>query len=280
MIVKPLSVGVIGGGALAAQWGLKSESLECRNDYGEPSSAVSRMILNEHVTVHSILRHGERHARGTAINYRANVEALCQLGSDLVISLSLAGALAQRFDTGMTVIYDDVIDFRKTTQSFFEAGDACHVAMCPLVCPPLADQLKRLAAEHALSYGGTMAVIEGPRFSTRAESEMYTRLGAELICQTVAPECFLVRERRMCWAGICLVTDRDTRDPSQSVSTPLIFENLDRYRACNAANLFKVISGLRPFLCPCRLSSAEVPRQLTEDLPEGRARRIHERGTP
>jgi 5'-methylthioadenosine phosphorylase len=268
----PISIGVIGGGALAAQWGLASQSLACDTPYGETSSAISRIVVNEHATVYAILRHGEGHSRGAAINNRANVEALHRLGCEVVLSLSLAGALTDRYDIGMTVVYDDVIDFRRSFQSFFELGQACHVPMAPMVCPPLASQLDRIASENELLYGGTMVVIEGPRFSTRAESKMYASVGGDLICQTIAPECFLVRERRMCWAGVCLVTDRDTHDPSRPVSTPLIYENMERYRARYAADLFHLISGLRPFTCSCRVAFHEVPRHLTEDLSGVRSR--------
>ncbi|QEH32401.1 S-methyl-5'-thioadenosine phosphorylase [Aquisphaera giovannonii] len=266
MVEKPLSVGVIGGGALATQWGLPSELLDVETPHGEPSSRISKIAIGEQVSVFAILRHGEQHARGAEINHRANVEALRRLGCDLVISVSLAGAISGRFDTGMTVIYDDVLDFRRSTQSFFGPRDACHVSMSPMVCPPLAAQLSRVAAGLELPYGGTMVVMEGPRFSTRAESKMYAAVGGELICQTIAPECFLVRERGMCWAGVCLVTDRDTRDPAHPVSTPLIFANLDRFRARNARNLLGILSGLRPYDCPCRSAEHAVPKDLTEGL--------------
>jgi 5'-methylthioadenosine phosphorylase len=166
----------------------------------------------------------------------------------------------------MTVVYDDVLDFRKTSQSFFGLADASHVSVAPLVCRPLREQLSRLARANDLSFGGSMAVIEGPRFATRAESKMYASCGGELICQTVAPECFLVREKKMCWAGICLVTDRDTRDLCEPVSIPLIFRNMERFRARHAANLYKMISGLEPFTCPCRLADLTVPRDRTDGL--------------
>jgi 5'-methylthioadenosine phosphorylase len=181
-------------------------------------------------------------------------------------SSTRSGALSERFDTGMTVLYDDVLDFRRTTQTFFGPSDACHVSVAPLVCLPLREQLASLARANNLVFGGTMAVIEGPRFATRAESKMYAGCGGELICQTIAPECFLVREKKMCWAGICLVSDRDTRDPSEPVSTPLIFRNMERFRDRHAANLYKIISGLRPFSCPCRLADLAVPRERTDGI--------------
>jgi 5'-methylthioadenosine phosphorylase len=247
MMKKWISIGTIGGGMLPVQWGLPYEQIELTTPYGSPSSPVAKTRVNETSTIYSVLRHGDKHALGRDINYRANVAALRELGCDVVVSISLAGSLVERFDVGDTVIYDDVLDFRKSSTSFFSAQEAKHVAMAPLVCPALETQLRAIAADRALPFGGTMVVMEGPRYSTRAESKMYAALGGELICQTVAPECFLIREMKMCWCGICLVTDRDTRDGQQMVSTGLIFENMKRDEQDFAAHLREILCRIEPF---------------------------------
>jgi 5'-methylthioadenosine phosphorylase len=262
-----LSIGIIGGGVLPIQWGLPFEEVPVETAHGKPSSTIVRTHLHEQTSVYSILRHGAKHAHGRAVNYLANVEALAQLGCNVVISVSLAGSLVDRFDVGQTVLYDDVIDFRRLTASFFQDGEAKHASVAPLVCRPLESQLQRVAAELSLPYGGTMVVIEGPRYSTRAESRMFAALGGDLICQTVTPECFLAREKKMCWCGVCLVTDRDTRDPAQLVSTQLIFSNMRRFEETFAANLLRIVERLQPYVCSCSGGHDAVPRETLASFP-------------
>jgi purine nucleoside phosphorylase len=132
--------------------------------------------------------------------------------------------------------------------------------MAPLVSPPLREQLGNISEELRLPCGATMVVIEGPRYSTQAESRMYVTLGGELICQTVVPECFLVREKQMDWFGVCLVTDRDTRDPGAMVSTGLIFENMKRHKERYAEVLLRLITGLTPYLRSDDIVCHTVPR--------------------
>ena len=252
---------------LPIQWGLPYERVEVATPYGDPSSPVAKTRVSESTTIYSILRHGDKHALGHAINYRANVAALKELGCDLVISISLAGSLVERFDVGDTVIYDDVLDFRKSSTSFFSDHEAKHVAMAPLVCPALEARLRKIARERDLAFGGTMVVMEGPRYSTRAESKMYATLGGELICQTVAPECFLIREMKMRWCGVCLVTDRDTRDSRQMVSTGRIFENMKQYEQDFASHLLEIVCLLKPFDRTTAEDRDAVPSEMVASFP-------------
>jgi 5'-methylthioadenosine phosphorylase len=245
--MRGMSVGAIGGGLLPEQWGLPYEKIEMETPFGRPSAPVARTQLAGGTTVFSILRHGEKHAAGSAINYRANVAALHQLGCEVVVSLSLAGTLVERFDVGDVVVYDDVLDFRKSSSSFYSQTEAVHCAMAPLVSPQLLDQLAGVSTAAGCAFRATMVVIEGPRYSTHAESRMYAKLGGELICQTVAPECFLVREKQMDWFGACLVTDRDTQDPGALVNTGLIYENMNRHKDRYASTLLRIFEGLKPF---------------------------------
>jgi len=258
-----LSVGVIGGGVLPEQWGLPYDLVDLRTDFGAPSAAVAATALAGGTTVYSILRHGEQHAAGDAVNYRANVAALDELGCDVVISLSLAGTLTERFDIGSIVVYDDVLDFRRSSQSFYE-GAGVHCSMAPLVSLPLERQLRGIADDIGVPFGATMVVIEGPRYSTRAESRMFVRLGGELICQTIAPECFLVRERQMDWCGICLVTDRDTLDDAEPVSTELIFRNMERHKADFAGTVLQLVERLASYDRDDEVGRATVPRETLE----------------
>jgi 5'-methylthioadenosine phosphorylase len=260
---QPLTVGVIGGGLLPEQWGFPYDRIELETPYGPPSAAVAATAVDDGTTVYSILRHGERHAVGSAVNYRANVAALHELGCDVVLSLSLAGTLTERFHVGDVVVYDDVLDFRRSSQSFFGV-EGVHCSMAPLVSPPLKEQLHALSRELDLPFGATMVVIEGPRYSTRAESRMFVQLGGELICQTAAPECFLAREKQMDWCGICLVTDRDTFDEDTPVTTELIFRNMERHKARYAATVLRVIQGLDPYERAEDVERATVPHWTLE----------------
>jgi 5'-methylthioadenosine phosphorylase len=255
-----LTVGAIGGGLLPEQWGLPYKKIELETPFGKPSAAVAETHLGDGKTVYSILRHGECHGSGHAVNYLANVATLHSLGCDLVISLSLAGALVERFNVGDVVVYDDVLDFRKTSCSFYGPTEGVHCSMAPLVSPPLHEQLRTTTDELDVPFGATMVVIEGPRYSTQAESRMYVSLGGELICQTVVPECFLVREKQMDWFGVCLVTDRDTRDPEAMVSTGLIYENMNRHKERYAATVLRIIEGLSPYVRSQGIARHTVPR--------------------
>jgi 5'-methylthioadenosine phosphorylase len=244
--MRTMSVGAIGGGLLPEQWGLPYETIEVETPFGPPSAPVARTQLADGKTVHSILRHGKGHAAGSAVNYRANVAALHQLGCDVVVSLCLAGTLVDRFDVGDIVLYDDVLDFRKSSCSFYDQAEAVHCAMAPLVSPALMGQLGGISAAAGCAFGATIVVIEGPRYSTRAESRMFANLGGDLVCQTIAPECFLVREKEMDWFGVCLVTDRDTRDPGALVNTGLIYENMNHHKDRYAATLLRIFERLKP----------------------------------
>jgi len=245
--MRTMSVGAIGGGLLPEQWGLPYETIEMETPFGRPSAPVARTQLADGKMLHSILRHGKGHDVGSAINYRANVAALHQLGCDLVVSLCLAGTLVDRFDVGDVVVFDDVLDFRKSSCSFYAPTEAVHCAMAPLVSSALLDQLAGISATVGCAFRATMVVIEGPRYSTHAETRMYANLGGDLVCQTIAPECFLVREKQMDWFGVCLVTDRDTRDPGALVNTGVIYENMNRHKDRYVATLLRIFEGLNPF---------------------------------
>jgi 5'-methylthioadenosine phosphorylase len=256
-----LRVGIIGGGVLPEQWQLAHRTIEVQTAYGTPSSPVFETEVSDSTTVFSILRHGHKHEKGYAVNYLANVAALHEMGCDLVISLSLAGSLVERFSVGEAVVYDDVIDFRRSIFSFHLDGSGMHCAMAPLVTDPLRTQVEALTRTHGLPFAATMVVIEGPRYSTRAESRMYSKLGGELICQTIAPECFLVREKDMDWFGMCLVTDSDTRDEHAPVSTELIYRNMRQYERSFAAAVLRIVRGLQPYDRRSHAAQDHVPHE-------------------
>lgn len=259
-MAEALRVGVIGGGPLPLQWNREFERIDVETPFGRPSDAVARTVLAGGNIVYSLLRHGRRHGVGSEINHRANVAAMSQLGCELVASVSLCGSLSPRFDVGDTVIYDDIIDFRRTVASFHAPTSAKHIAVAPMVEDGLWDQLKTIASDAKLPFGANMVVIEGPRYSTFAESRMFASLGGDLICQTASPECFLVRETGMAWVGCSLVTDRDTRDRKQLVSTELIFANMKQFEERFAKNLLTIFERLGPWPRQRNDAKDEVPR--------------------
>jgi 5'-methylthioadenosine phosphorylase len=259
---RPLAIGVIGGGPLPVQWSKPFEKLHLTTRYGDPSAFIAKTTLDSGSCVYSLLRHGEKHSAGSEINNLANVESMHVLGCDVVVSLNLIGSLTGRHRLGETVIYDDIIDFRKVSTSFYTKSEGVHVAMAPLVSPALATQLTTIAHHLEVSFGGNMMVPEGPRYPTVAESNMFVTLGAQLICQTVAPEAFLIRERGMEWFGCGLITDFHVHDPTQPLTTRLIYENMKPFEAAYARTVLQILERLRPFERSPVMGEAAVPTDL------------------
>lgn len=261
-MANPLVIGVIGGGPLPVQWGKPYEKINITTPHGSPATFIAKTILESGNTVYSLLRHGDKHSLGSDIDYLTNVEAMHLLGCDLVVSLSLIGSLTGGYRLGETVIYDDIIDFRRSSVSFYSRKDAVHVAMAPLVAPALAEQVSRIARELGLPFGGNMVVPEGPRYPTAAESSMFAALGGRLICQTVTPEAFLVRERGMEWFGCGMITDYHVQDPSQLVSTRLIYQNMKPFEAEYAHKILQILERLCHFETRQSAADAVVPSEL------------------
>ena len=162
-----------------------------------------------------------RHGRGhplppTHLNFRANIDALKRLGVTEVLSISAVGSLKEELTPGTFVLADQFIDrtFNRAS-SFFEAGLTAHVSMAEPTCTRLMDTLQR-ACETAgipVHRGGTYLCMEGPQFSTRAESELYRQWGCDVIGMTNMPEAKLAREAELCYATVAMVTDYDCWHP-------------------------------------------------------------------
>jgi 5'-methylthioadenosine phosphorylase len=168
-----------------------------------------------------------RHGRGhrippSAINYRANIDALKRAGATQIISVSAVGSLREQLAPGMFVIVDQFIDrtFARAN-SFFGTGLAAHVSMAHPVCARLGDGIEGAARamQIACMRGGTYLVMEGPQFSTRAESELYRAWGCDVIGMTNMPEAKLAREAELCYATIAMVTDYDCWHPDHDAVT-------------------------------------------------------------
>lgn len=206
-------LGVIGGSGLYEIDGLTEvEELTVETPFGPPSDSVVRGRLGD-IGLLFLPRHGRGHAYPPhLVNYRANVCALKRLGATHVVSISAVGSMQEWIAPGDVVIVDQYIDLTKSrTGTFFDASIAAHVGFAVPVCPDLA----RAAAEAAgragakVHAGGTYLCIEGPQFSTKAESILYRSWGVSVIGMTAMPEAKLAREAELPYATIAFATDYD-----------------------------------------------------------------------
>ncbi len=186
------------------------------SSFGEPSDELMfGKLMGANVAF--LPRHGRGHKLSpTDINYRANIDALKRVGVTEVISVSAVGSLKEHLEPGTFVIVDQFIDrtFARD-KSFFGSGCVAHVSLANPVCSRLGDQLEKSGTELGLKVvrGGTYLVMEGPQFSTRAESELYRSWGCDVIGMTNMPEAKLAREAELCYATVAMVTDYDCWHP-------------------------------------------------------------------
>ena len=221
--IDRVSLGVIGGSGLYDIEGLKAvREVRVRTPYGAPSDAIIVGTLGE-TRVAFLSRHGRGHRLNPSeINYRANLYALKSLGISRVISVSAVGSMKESICPGDVVLPDQFVDLTKRRVStFFEGGVVAHVAFGEPVCPVLAGALagsgQQLGA--TVHRGGTYLCIEGPQFSTKAESRLYRQWGVEVIGMTNMPEAKLAREAELCYATVALVTDYDCWHETEAAVT-------------------------------------------------------------
>jgi 5'-methylthioadenosine phosphorylase len=245
-------LGLIGGSGLYNIDGVKGGVWqEMETPWGNPSDAIFTGSLNG-VEIAFLPRHGRDHATGPSqLNFRANIYALKALGCTDVLSLSACGSLKEELAPGSFVVVDQFIDRTFAREkSFFGEGCVAHVSMADPVCLRLA----ALAAEAGrkagaeVHEGGTYLVMEGPQFSSRAESELYRQWGCSVIGMTNMPEAKLAREAELPYATIAMVTDYDCwHDGHEAVSVDQVIAflkgNADRARALVQA-LTQALAGL------------------------------------
>ncbi len=242
------------------------DSVTVSTPYGPPSAEVAvGQVAGRAVAF--LPRHGASHEYPPhRVNYRANLWALRSLGVRRVLAPCAVGSLHPALGPGALVVPDQLVD--RTTgrvQTFMDTG-AAHVGFADPYCPELRGAV--LAADEAIVDGGTMVVVEGPRFSTRAESQWYAAQGWSLVNMTGHPEAILARELAMCYAAVALVTDRDAGISSvEAVNQAEVFaefaRNVERLRVL----LVDVIEGLPDVRVGCRCSEALDGLTLGFDLP-------------
>ncbi|MBI3160432.1 MAG: S-methyl-5'-thioadenosine phosphorylase [Chloroflexi bacterium] len=206
-------LGIIGGSGLYTMAGLENTAEHhLDTPFGAPSAPVLTGTL-EGVPVAFLARHGRGHViNPTNVNYRANIYTLKTLGVRWLVSVSACGSLREDYAPGHIVVPDQLFDHtRDRKRSFFDGGLVAHVGVADPFCSHLADTLfECIRSAGAVAHrGGTFITIEGPRFSTRGESNVFRAWGMSLIGMTTSPEAFLAREAEMCYAVMAHVTDYD-----------------------------------------------------------------------
>jgi 5'-methylthioadenosine phosphorylase len=233
-------IGIIGGSGLYDIDGLAdTEWRKVETPWGAPSDDLLFGTLDGQPLVF-LPRHGRGHRHPpSALNYRANIDALKRSGVTEVISVSAVGSLREELDPGTFVIVDQFIDrsFARP-KSFFGSGCVAHVGMAHPVCGRLGDALEDSCRDLGIKYqrGGTYLVMEGPQFSTKAESELYRQWGCDVIGMTNMPEAKLAREAEMCYATVAMATDYDCWHPDHDAVTveavvAVLLANADAGRA-------------------------------------------------
>jgi len=250
-------IGIVGGSGLYQIDGLTDiEWRRVESPFGDPSDALCFGRLDG-VDVVFLPRHGRGHLLSPSeINYRANIDALKRAGVTDILSLSAVGGLQERYAPGCFVLVDQFIDRTFAREkSFFGKGCVAHVSMGHPVCERLGDHLTDAAASISLDLarGGSYLAMEGPQFSTKAESELYRSWGCAVIGMTNMPEAKLAREAEICYATVAMVTDYDCWHPGHDhVTVEMVVKTLHG-NAQKARDLLRaVVPSLAEHTGPCR----------------------------
>jgi len=230
---EKISLAIIGGSGLYNMPGLSDTvEYEIETPFGKPSAPIVTGLL-EGRRVAFLARHGiGHHIMPGEVNYRANLYALKSLGVERVVGVNACGSLREDYAPGHIVVPDQLFDFtRGRARSFFGEGLVAHIGTADPFCPDLSAGVEQalIAAGATVHRGGTFLVIEGPRFSTKAESNTFRSWGMSIVGMTCAPEAFLAREAEMCYAVMAHVTDYDVWHISEApVSVEMVIQILNR----------------------------------------------------
>ena len=264
--MPPAKIGVIGGTGLYDIEGMTDiEEVNIDTPFGKPSDTITTGRL-ERIGIAFLSRHGKGHRISpTEVPYQANIYALKSLGVEWIIAVNSAGSFKKEIKPGDIVIPDQLIDrTRNRVNTFFSDGIVSHIPFAEPFCPKLSSILYQAAREVGTSVHqkGTYVTMEGPAFSTRAESQLYRSWGADIIGMTALPEAKLAREAEICYAIIGCVTDYDSwHERNQPVTVDIIlgilYKNIDI-----AQKIIKLaasrIPGKRDCACATALETAIV----------------------
>lgn len=266
MAERPPRLGVIGGSGLYSFLTGTTE-LDLDTPWGRPSDPITVGQVGDR-PIAFLARHGRQHQHPPhRVNYRANLWALREAGVRRVFAPCATGSLRPDIVPGNFVVLDQLIDRTSGRPStYFDGPGVNHVGFAEPYCPELrAEALQAGRAEGIRVHdGGTIVVISGPRFSTRAESRWHTVMGADVVGMTQAPEAMLARELGLCYTAIALVTDWDAGLEDDPAVRPVSQDDVFRFIADNAervrALLFRALAGVpeAPQSCGCLAASNQV----------------------
>lgn len=277
---EPPRLGLIGGSGLYALAALRdAREVRLETPWGAPSDAYVLGRLGE-TQVAFLPRHGRAHTiLPSELNARANVWGFKKLGCDALISVSACGSMREELPPTSVVLPDQFIDrTRHRVSTFFGDGCVAHVSLAHPVCPSLSDALEAAGARLGTSVrrGGTYLCMEGPQFSTRAESLLYRSWGVDVIGMTNAPEAKLCREAEICYATVNLVTDFDCwNEEHQAVTVEAVLSVL----AANAKTANRLVLEAAGAVdpgrsCGCRSALKYAVLTRKEDVPEATRERL------
>ncbi len=264
---KPI-LGVIGGSGLYDFPALeKKKDIIVNTPFGDPSSPIIVGELSGK-SVAFLARHGIGHIYSPSeVNYQANIYALKSIGVDRIVSISACGSLREDYSPGQIVIPDQIFDFtHKRQRSFFTEGAVVHVSVSNPFCLDLSSEVYQavLNTGATVHRSGTYITIEGPRFSTKAESDLYRKWGMSIIGMTACPEVFLAREAEICYSTMAHVTDYDVWHMSEE---PVTVEMVVKVLMANTEiaqkailNLVKILPEKRTCSCEYALKDAVMTR--------------------
>ena len=267
-MTEKVDLAVIGGSGLYQMSGLKQiDEFHPDTRFGKPSAPILIGTLGTK-RVAFLARHGAgHHISPSEVPYRANIFALKLLDVDRIVSISACGSLREDYAPGHIVIPDQLFDNTKNRpRTFFGEGLVAHVGVADPFCEDLSAQLASAVKDTSATVhtGGALITIEGPRFSTKAESNVYRQWNMSLIGMTTCPEAFLAREAEICYAAMAHVTDYDVwHMTAAQVSVELVIETLNRNTQIAQEAVVKLTERLEP-VRDCKCSTALAGALITQ----------------
>lgn len=272
-MVEKVSLAVIGGSGLYHMSGLTdTKEIQVDTPFGATSSPIVVGTL-EGMRVAFLARHGIGHfITPSEVPYRANIHALKSLGAERIVSINACGSLREDYAPGHIVIPDNLYDnTKKRVNSFFGEGLVAHIGVADPFCADLSGQVFNAVKNTGATVhnGGSFIIIEGPRFSTKAESNTFRSWGMSIIGMTTAPEAFLAREAEMCYTVMAHVTDYDVWHISESpVTVEMVIQTLNKNTEIAQkaiANLITSFKSERDCECENALATAIItnPKAIT-----------------
>ncbi len=247
-MVSPWTIGIIGGSGLYAIEGLEdAQWIPIESPWGKPSDEILCGKIGD-IRVRFLPRHGRGHPVAPGeLNARANIDALKRAGCTDILAISAVGSLREEIEPGRFAVVEQFIDMTKARPStFYESGFVTHVSMADPVCERLSTRAAKALskAKGKVATGATYVAIEGPQFSTRAESHMYRDLGADVIGMTAMPEAKLAREAELPYALVGMVTDYDCWREGDAVDVGQVVEQMQQNSQLARSFVLEFIEGL------------------------------------